>query len=62
VLDGKRLKQGDYSPLQGHVKRNYTTTAPIFDEDPLWTNSMFSGMPAYQIAVKYPGDVLRVYR
>ena len=28
-------------------------------EEALWTNSMFGGMPAYQISVQYKGNVLR---
>jgi hypothetical protein len=59
VLDGKRLKQGDIRQYKGMSKEIYDHRA-LFEEEPLWTNSMFSGMPAYQIAVKYPGDVLRV--
>ena len=28
-------------------------------EEPLWTNSMFSGMPAYQISTKYKGNLIK---
>jgi hypothetical protein len=58
VLDGKRLVQSDYKHYKG-MSKEIMDHRTMFDEDPLWTNSMFGGMPAYQIAVKYPGDVLR---
>jgi hypothetical protein len=58
VIDGKRLKQGDIKNFKGMSKEIYDYRA-MTDEEPLWTNSMFGGMPAYQIAVQYPGDVLR---
>lgn len=52
VLDGKQLRKGDSINAWGGKKeiidfRNDT------GEDPLWTNSMFGGMPAYQINVDY---------
>lgn len=58
VLEGKRLKQGDIKNFQGMAKEIRDHRA-IFEEEPLWTNSMFGGMPAYQIAVQYPGAVLK---
>lgn len=59
VLEGKRLKQGDLRNFLGMAKEIRDHRA-VFEEEPLWTNSMFGGMPAYQIAVKYPGAVLKV--
>src|SRR3982750_4073151 len=29
-----------------------------YHSEPLWTNSMFGGMPAYQISTRYPGNWL----
>lgn len=58
VLEGKRLRQGDVKNFQGMAKEIRDHRA-VFEEEPLWTNSMFGGMPAFQIAVQYPGQVLK---
>lgn len=58
VIEGKRLKQGDIKNFQGMAKE-IRDHRQVFEEEPLWTNSMFGGMPAYQIAVQYPGAVLK---
>ncbi len=57
VLSGKQLMQGD-------IERHKGMSKEIFDyrvaknQEPLWTNSMFGGMPAYQISTLYPGNWL----
>ncbi|MCF8333448.1 MAG: YfhO family protein [Bacteroidales bacterium] len=65
VLSGKKVQQGDIANYKGMSKeirdfRNET------GEEPLWTNSMFGGMPAYQISIKYPSnwidDVDEIFR
>lgn len=58
VLDGKQLVQGDLRNWQG-MAQEVLEHRTAFDEDPLWTGSMFSGMPAYQIAVSWPKNLLR---
>lgn len=58
ALEGKRLVQGDLKNWQGmaqEIMEHRATTG----EDPLWTGSMFSGMPAYQITVLWPANLLR---
>ncbi|MBD3748348.1 MAG: hypothetical protein IE931_02525 [Sphingobacteriales bacterium] len=56
AFQGKVLMQGD-------VQRAEATQSEIMKykaEDgkaPLWTNSMFGGMPAYQIWVQYPDNI-----
>lgn len=58
IFSGKAIKQGDVANFKGMSKE-------IFDyreahhSDPLWTNSMFGGMPAYQISVLYPSNYVR---
>jgi hypothetical protein len=56
VLEGKRILQSDIVKFDGMAKeikdfRNET------GEEALWTNSMFGGMPAYQISVEYPNNI-----
>lgn len=58
LLEGQRLKQDDITRHKGMSKEvvDYREKTGI---DPLWTNSMFSGMPAYQISVEYKGNLIR---
>ncbi len=58
VLEGKKLVQGDLKHWQG-MAQEVLEHRTAFDEDPLWTGSMFSGMPAYQITVLWPMNLLR---
>lgn len=56
LLEGKAIRQGDIMHHQGMSKeivdyRNAT------GKEALWTNSMFGGMPAYQISVLYKNNV-----
>jgi len=64
LLQGKRLDQSDMNATKGMAEEihKYNESG---DEATLWTNSMFSGMPAYMIytphpmlLVKYIGDFL----
>ncbi len=57
ILEGKRIKQGDIIQFQGMSKEIQDFREKTGNEA-LWTNSMFGGMPAYQISVKYPNNIL----
>ena len=57
VLEGKKLVQSDIKNWQGMAQEVAEHRAK-FDEEPLWTGSMFSGMPAYQIFVQWPSNLL----
>jgi hypothetical protein len=57
VLEGKRLKMGDIRNWQG-MAREVDEHRERTGEEALWTGSMFSGMPAYQISVKWSANLL----
>jgi Bacterial membrane protein YfhO len=68
VLEGKVLKANDSTVSTANSKeiRDYREK---FHKEPLWTNSIFSGMPAYLISTRFPGNlmkhadtVLRIFR
>jgi hypothetical protein len=58
VLEGRHLVQGDLKNWQG-MAQEILEHRDASGEDPLWTGSMFSGMPAYQITVLWTGNLLR---
>lgn len=55
VFEGKKVKQGDIEHHQGMAKEIGDFRAKE-GREPLWSNSMFGGMPAYQTSVLYPSD------
>ncbi len=58
LLEGKVVYQGDitnYTGMSKEIKDFREKTG----EEPLWTNSMFGGMPAYQISVLYPSNLVK---
>lgn len=64
VLQGKELIQSDIVNFLGMSKEIKDFRESTGDE-PLWTNSMFGGMPAYQISTLYPSNwsknILKVF-
>jgi hypothetical protein len=56
ALQGKALYQSDVLMAQGMQKEIMDVRAKD-GKGPLWTNSMFGGMPAFQIWVQYPNNV-----
>lgn len=57
VMDGKRVRQGDIQHHEG-MSKEIADFRKANHKEPLWTNSMFGGMPAYQISVLYPSNVM----
>ena len=58
LLKGKEIRQGDMINSAGMSKEIQDYRKSHSDE-PLWTNSMFGGMPAYQIAINYPSNLIK---
>lgn len=58
VLEGKRLVTNDNNVYRASA-REIIEYREKYGEEPLWTNSMFSGMPAYQISIRYKGNLVR---
>lgn len=59
LFDGKQLKQSDIKNFTGMSKEIVDYRNTHNGEEPLWTNSMFGGMPAYQISVAYGSNLLQ---
>ncbi|MDI1356088.1 MAG: YfhO family protein [bacterium] len=57
LLSGKELQQHDIAMHKG-MSKEIADFRVKHNSEPLWTNSMFGGMPAYQISTKYPGNWL----
>ena len=56
VLEGKIVNQSDISSWEGMANEIVSYNKANPGERTLWTNSMFSGMPATSISVIYEGD------
>lgn len=62
LLQGKVLNQHDISQWAGMAKEIQDFRDKT-GQEALWTNSMFGGMPAYQISVLYPSNLVQyVYK
>ncbi len=57
AFDGQQLEQHDIQQWKG-MAQEVTEHRDLTGEEALWTGSMFSGMPAYQIAVKWTANLL----
>lgn len=58
LVEGKRLMQSDIVHWKG-MSKEITDYREQTGQEPLWTNSMFGGMPAYQISVKYKANLVK---
>ncbi|MDZ7738874.1 MAG: hypothetical protein U5K32_07395 [Bacteroidales bacterium] len=58
ALDNKALLTHDTTVFAGTVEE-IKDHRQEYDEEPLWTNSLFGGMPAYLISTQYPGNLFK---
>jgi len=58
LLEGKKLKQHDIAMWKG-MSKEIADFRESTGEEALWTNSMFGGMPAWQISVQYNANLMR---
>ena len=58
AFDGKKINAHDTNQHKGMAKE-VADHREAYDEEPLWTNSMFGGMPTFQISILYPKNLIR---
>jgi hypothetical protein len=58
VLEGKKINANDTKVYLGSSKE-ISDYREKYGSEPLWTDSMFGGMPAYMISAKYPGNLFK---
>jgi hypothetical protein len=57
-LEGLRLRQGDTEQHIG-MSKEISDFREKYRSEPLWTNSTFCGMPAYQVSTLYSNEVVK---
>jgi hypothetical protein len=58
IMKGYDLEQGDIVQWKG-MSQELMNYRMLHDEEGLWTNSMFGGMPGYQISTEHNANILR---
>ena len=58
VFSGKKISAHDTNQWKGMAKE-VNDHRHEYDEEPLWTNAMFSGMPTYQVAISFPKNLIK---
>ena len=56
VIEGLSMIQGDIFSFKGMAKSVQDHRA-VYEEEALWSDAMFAGMPAYQIATRYDSNL-----
>ena len=56
VLEGKKLQASDAMQFKG-MSKEIVDYREATGKEALWSNNMFSGMPAYLTSTKYPGEL-----
>lgn len=58
LFEDKVLPQGDINQFDG-MSKEIADFRDKTHQEPLWTNSMFGGMPAFQISTYYPSNLIQ---
>lgn len=58
VLEGKQLRAND-TQVHRINSKEIQDYRDKYGKEPLWTNSIFSGMPAFLISTRYPGNLVK---
>ncbi len=58
IYEGYTIKQHDVEQHKG-MANEIIQHREIYGEEPMWTNSMFGGMPAIQISMLYKGNIFQ---
>lgn len=58
LFTGKEIDQYDIKQFNG-MSKEINDFREQYKQEPLWTNSMFGGMPAYQVSTLYPGNFIQ---
>ena len=61
VIEGKKLRQGDITNHKG-MSKEIADFREKTGEEPLWTNAMFGGMPAYLIKNKSKTLITHIHK
>ncbi|MDP1747134.1 MAG: hypothetical protein Q8L90_16280, partial [Bacteroidota bacterium] len=61
VLKGKAIIQSDMVSHKG-MSKEANDFREQYQKEALWTNSMFGGMPTYQISMQYPNNLVQYVR
>lgn len=60
ALEGKQLYQSDILQFKGAAQEIIDFRETV-NQEPLWTNSMFGGMPAYLISTIFKGNKIKIF-
>jgi hypothetical protein len=58
ILEGRKLSQHDIMQFKG-MSKEIVDHRVKYGEEPLWTNSMFGGMPAYLVSTEYKSNIIK---
>jgi hypothetical protein len=59
IFQGYSLKQSDIASWKS-ASKEITDHREMYNEESIWTNTMFSGMPGYSIGIEYPNGLYKV--